>query len=99
MDQIKDIPLTQPVEQLNKLSEHYADLETQYENANKATDKERFHKCMLRTIAAIHLISRDPSIKSQSHALTQENRTSALQQPKPEDIIDITPAAAANQES
>ena len=99
VDRIKDIPLTQPVEQLNKLSEHYADLETQYENANKATDKERFHKCMLRTLAAIHLISRDPSIKSQSHALTQENRTSALQQPKQEDIIDITPPAAANQES
>jgi hypothetical protein len=40
-----------------------------------------------------------PRTKSQSHVLTQENRTSALQQSKPEDIIDITPAAAANQES
>ena len=99
VDQIKNIPLTHPAEQLQKLSEHYADLETEYENAKRATDKERFHKCILRTLAAIYQISRDPSIKSQSHALTQENRTSALQQPKPEDIIDITPAAAANQES
>ena len=99
VDQIKNIPLTHPAEQLKKLSEHYADLETEYENAKRATDKERFHKCMLRTLAAIHLISRDPSIKSQSHALTQENRTSALQQPKQEDIVDITPPAAANQES
>lgn len=99
VDQIKNIPLTHPLEQLNKLLEHHAQLEKEFENARRATDKERYHKCLMRTIAAIYQISRDPSIKSQPHALTQENRTPALQQPKQENIIDITPPTVANQES
>ena len=99
VDRIKDISLTQPIEQLEKLSEHYTQLKWEYENAKKATDKERFHKCMMRTLAAIHQISRDPSIKSQPHPLTQEQQTPALQQPQQEDTIDITSQTAANQES
>ena len=99
VDRIKDIPLTQPVEQLQKLSEHYTDLQAQYNSAKNTTDQERFHKCMIRTLAAIHQISRDPSIKSQQHALTQEQQTPALQQPQQEDIIDIIPHTAANQEA
>ena len=99
VDQIKDIPLTQPLEQLEKLSEHYTNLEELFKNAKRTTDQERFHKCMMRTLAAIHQISRDPSIKSQQHALTQEHQTPALQQLQQEDIIEITPATAANQEA
>ena len=95
VDRIKDIPLTHPFEQLEKLSEHYTQLEKEYENAKKATDKERFHKCMMRTLAAIYMITRDPSVKSQQQMLTQANQTAALPQPKQEDVIDITDATMA----
>lgn len=87
---IKDIPLTQPQEQLNRLSEHYADLETQYQNAERATDKERFHKCMIRTIAAIHQLAQDPYLPLQQPVSVGTDATQpALQSPE-QDIIDIS---------
>lgn len=90
VDNIQNIPLSQPEEQLQKLSEHYQELENAYREADKATDKERFHKCMLRTMAAIHLITRDPRIKaSDVPEITQESRTQALPSPNDEQILDI----------
>ena len=90
VDVIKDIPLTQPQEQLSRLSEHYTDLEMQYQNAERATDKERFHKCMVRTIAAIHQLTRDPCLTSQQQPVSvgAEPTQPALQSPQ-QDIIDI----------
>lgn len=89
VDRIQDIPLSQPVEQLSKLSEHYTDLEMAYESAPSAVDKERFHKCMVRTMAAIHLITRDPSINApNARRAISESPPAALQTPK-EEVIDI----------
>ena len=90
VDVIKDIPLTQPQEQLSRLSEHYTDLEMQYQNAERATDKERFHKCMVRTIAAIHQLTRGPCLTSQEQPVSvgAEPTQPALQSPQ-QDIIDI----------
>ena len=90
MDKIKDIPLTHPLEQLTKLSEHYQELEMLFHTADNAKDKEILHKCMMRTLASIHLITRDPSVKIMPDAVTEGNRTQALQQPKQNDIIDIS---------
>ncbi|MYF99901.1 hypothetical protein F4212_12350 [Candidatus Poribacteria bacterium] len=87
IDTIKEIPLTQPQERLQKLSEHYADLESLYKNAESASDKERYHKCMMRTLAGIELMTRDPATKSLS--LTQERRPQALPDPKSSDVIEI----------
>ena len=90
VDLIKDIPLTQPQEQLSRLSEHYADLEMQYQNAECAADKERFHKCMMRTIAGINHLTRDLRLPSQQQPVSvgAEPTQPALQPPK-QDIIDI----------
>lgn len=90
VDRIQDIPLSHPVEQLNKLSAHYADLEMAYSDAQSAVDKERYHKCMLRTMAAIHLITRDPSINAlpTTRKAIPESSPTALPTPK-EEVIDI----------
>lgn len=90
VDNIKAIPLTQPIEQLEKLTDHYQALETEYKNANRATDKERFHKCMIRTMAAIHTLTRDPSIRTAQQALTPAETPKALEEPKSDNIIDVS---------
>ena len=90
VDCIKDIPLSQPIEQLLRLSEHYTELETAYKSAGSAVDKERYHKCMVRTMGAIHLITRDPSIKSprQTNKTISESSRQALPTPR-ENVIDV----------
>ena len=60
VDAIQEIPLTQNQEQLQRLSDHYSELEALYQNASLPADKERYHKCMIRTMAAIHTITRAP---------------------------------------
>lgn len=96
VDRIKDIPLSQPIEQLLRLSEHYTELETAYQSAESAVDKERYHKCMVRTMGAIHLITRDPSIKSprQTNKTISESSPQALPIPR-EDVIDIPASETA----
>ena len=89
IDEIKHIPLTHPLEQLTKLSEHYQELEMLFEKADDAKDQEILHKCMMRTLASIHLITRDPTVKAMPSELTQESRKPALQKPDDSDIIDI----------
>lgn len=89
VDKIKDIPLTQLEEQLQELSEHYTELKTLFQNAEKATDKERYHKCMMRTAAGIHQLTRDPVYKSLSKPHSEENKPAALPKSEQEDIIDI----------
>jgi len=90
LDNLKEIPLTRVEEQLESLSEHYQHLETEFKDAETAIDKERFHKCMMRTMAAIHLMTRNTSLKvSDVPALTQEDRTQALQPPDDTQIIEI----------
>ena len=73
VDEIKNIPLSQPAEQLQKLTEHYHMLEEQFVHAQKATDKERYHKCMIRTMAGIHAITNVPNITAKHLALSQED--------------------------
>ena len=99
VDTIKEIPLSHPIEQLSKLSEHYTELEMAYESAQSAMDKERFHKCMLRTMAAIHLITRDPSVSaSRGGAAIPEASRHALGTP-PADVIDIPAASVSDVKS
>ena len=97
VDRIQDIPLSHPIEQLNKLSAHYTELEIAYSDAQSAVDKERYHKCMLRTMAAIHLITRDPSINAPPTArgTIPESSPTALQRPE-EEIIDIPAVETQN---
>lgn len=90
LENLKEIPLTSVEEQLQSLSEHYQDLETEFKDAQGTTDKERFHKCMMRTMAAIHLITRNTSLQvSDVPALTQEQRTQSLPTPDDTPIIEI----------
>ena len=89
VDALKDIPLSKPIEQLAKLQEHYSQLETLFTNATQPADKERYHKCIMRTMGAIHTITYDPSIKAQTQAITQEQPTQALEKPK-ENVIEIS---------
>ena len=84
VDTIKEIPLTQPQERLQKLSEHYTELETLYREADRATDKERYHKCMMRTLAGIELMTRAPVHKSLPRADTNVIEVDA--QPTPIEV-------------
>lgn len=89
LDNLKDIPLTSVEEQLQALSEHHQDLTKAFREADKPTDKERFHKCIMRTMAAIHLITQNTSINAnRTPALKQENRP-ALQHADDTQIIEI----------
>ena len=96
VDQIMDIPLSQPKEQLQELSNHYQELREQYNQAEKAIDKERYHKSMVRTMGAIHTITRDPSIQQDIAALPAAEKPKALA--KPEQEITIEDVAAQEQE-
>ena len=89
VDQIKDIPLTHPLEQLTELSEHYQSLKALYEKTTDIKDKERLHKCMMQTHTHIYLISRDPSLNAIPTELTQERKTQALPKPDDSNIIDL----------
>lgn len=91
IDTIKEIPLTHPQERLQKLSNHYADLEVLYKTAENATDKERYHKCMMRTLAGIEVMTREPIHKPQPRSLTKEQSTIALSKPNDDNVIDVTP--------
>ena len=95
VDAIQEIPLTQPQEQLQRLSEHYTELETAYQNASVAIEKERFHKAMIRTMAAIHTITRDPGFRDTNAIPTAppqvsfpKAETPALQPPQ-DDLTDL----------
>lgn len=88
VDALKDIPLTHPLEQVAELQEHYSELKTLFTDATQPADKEQYHKCMMRTMGAIHTMTRDPSVKAQIPAITQQKQTQALEQPK-EEIIEI----------
>lgn len=90
VDRIKAIPLTQPIEQLNKLEEHYEALETEFAKAERAIDKERYHKCMIRTMGAIHTLTRDPSIRTGEHALTSSDTPKALESPNSENVLEFS---------
>lgn len=89
VDTIGDIPLTQPVEQLQELSEHYIELKGLYRRARSAADKERYHKCMMRSLAGIHQLTQVPVYKSLSKPQTHEKEPGALPKSDQEDIIDI----------
>jgi len=90
IDAIKSIPLSHPTEQLSKLSDHYQSLEDQYQQAEKAPDKERFHKCMIRTMAAIHAITHTSRLTSKHLPLPDGDKQAALAAPKSEDVIDVS---------
>ena len=89
MDAIKEIPLTAPGERLQKLSEHYFELESLFEKSERATDKERYHKCMMRTLAGIELMTREPVHKSLPTQLVEEKRSPALPTPETDNVIDV----------
>ena len=83
VDRIKNIPLSQPNEQLEQLSEHYFTLKDEYELARSIQDKERIHKCMMQTMSAIHVITRNVSIpEAPRREATPEKQSSALEAPK-----------------
>lgn len=96
VDKIRGIPLTQPEEQLQELSDHYIELKTLFQNADKPSDKERYHKCMMRVQAGIYQMTRDPAYKSLSKPNIQGNEPVALPKPEQEDIVDI-PAQSVSQ--
>ena len=58
---LQDIPLTDVTERIHKLSEHYMQLEEEYAIEESVANKERIHKCMMRTMAAIHVMTGDKS--------------------------------------
>lgn len=89
LDAIQDIPLVKPEERVQKLSQHYEELEVLFNNAERATDKERYHKCMMRTLAGIDLMTREPAHKVIPEQLTTEKRSPALSEPEQSDVIDV----------
>lgn len=89
LEGLDEIPMANPREQLHELSDHYQKLRVLFDEALDPKDKERYHKCMMRALAAIHLVSRDPSIAQSSTALIQEKRPRALPEPNTDNIIDI----------
>lgn len=91
VETLKDIVLTHPTEQVKELTEHYADLKRLYQDAKSYVDKVRIHECMMRTMAALHVLTRDPSFQSVSGGLTVEKRA-ALPEPTDANILDITVA-------
>lgn len=95
VDAIQEIPLTQPQEQLQRLSEHYTELEALYQNTSLTADKERYHKAMIRTMAMIHTITRDPGCRGTTAIPTAQPQVClptapppALQS-SPEDLTDL----------
>lgn len=89
IDSIQDIPLVQPVERVQKLSEHYEELEVLFRNAESPSEKERYHKCMMRTLAGIDLMTREPAHKAMPEQLTTEKQSPALPKPEQDDVIDV----------
>ena len=89
LEGLAEIPLANPLEQVHALSDHYQKLRVLFDDTSDSKDKERYHKCMMRTLAAIHLMSRDPSVQS-SKALIQEKRQQALPAPDTENILEIS---------
>lgn len=97
-DAIQDIPLVEPVERVQKLSEHYEELEVLFKNADKTTDKERYHKCMMRALAGIDLMTREPADKAMPEQLTTEKRSPALAKPEQNNVIDVSAEVVAVKE-
>lgn len=86
---IKDIPLTQTEEQLQSLSEHYQELEKHFREAQSGIDQERFHKCMMRTMAAIHMLTRHRSIEVDQMPELDQERRKTLPPPDETQILEI----------
>lgn len=94
VETLKDIVLTHPTEQVKELTEHYTDLKGLYQRSKSIVDKVRLHECMMRTLAALHVLTRDPSVKSVSDGLLVEKQQ-ALPKPTDEGILDV-PVVPAN---
>lgn len=90
IENLTEIPLATPIEQMHELTQHYQKLKILFDEAKDAKDKERYHNCMMRTLAAIHLIARDPSIQNTPPALTQEKKPKALPDANNEEVLEFT---------
>ena len=86
---LNDIPLATPAEQLHELTGHYQKLKGLFDESVESKDKERYHNCMMKTLAAIHLIGRDANAHM-PHAITQEKNPKALPTPNNEDVLEIS---------
>ena len=90
LDSIDEIPLTHVSEQLQELSEHYQHLKEVFKSTDSASDKDRLSACMMRVMAGIHQMTKDPIVNA-AHPLelTQEKNPKALPTPNDDNILEI----------
>lgn len=88
LETLNDIPLATPREQLRELTEHYQKLKDLFDESVESKDKERYHNCMMKTMAAIHLIGRDANAHM-PQAITQEKKPKALTSQNNENVLEI----------
>lgn len=88
IETLQDIPLATPAEQLHELTQQYQKLKVLFDDAGDAKDRERYHNCMMKTLAAIHLIGRDNA--HMPHAITQEKNTKALPTQNSDNVLEFT---------
>lgn len=87
LSSLVDIPLASPQEQLQKLTDHYQKLEVLFDEVVDPKDKERYHKCMMRTMAAITVVGRESSSVPSSVVLRGGNSPKALPESSSERVL------------
>lgn len=89
IETLQDIPLATPAEQLHELTEQYQKLKVLFDESVDSKDTERYHNCMMKTLAAIHLIGRDTNAHM-PQAITQEKTPKALPTQENENVLEFT---------
>lgn len=89
VDSIGDTPLSHRNEQIQELTEHYQQLKEMFESTECVYEKERLHRCMMRVMAGIHQLTKDPIVDADTTPELTEEDTKVLPTPNEDNILDI----------
>lgn len=89
VDSIGDTPLSHGNEQFQELSELYQHLKDAFESTDNVSEKERLSVCMMRVMAGIHQMTKDPIVDAATTQELTEEDTKVLPTLNEDNILDI----------